>query len=91
MTPDQIDRLIAVLERVAAAAEKPIVIMHTHSGPLGQPMPQGSYYPHSPIMPPRYWGEPIGSSGLSVTHASDCALHNMPAYPAGDCTCGATQ
>jgi len=42
-------------------------------------------------MPPRYWGEPIGSSGLSVTHASDCALHNMPAYPAGDCTCGATQ
>ena len=24
-----------------------------------------------------------------VIHASDCALHNMPAYPAGPCDCGA--
>ena len=23
-------------------------------------------------------------------HASDCAVHNMPAYSAGECTCGAT-
>ncbi len=21
-------------------------------------------------------------------HASDCAVHNMPAYPAGSCDCG---
>jgi hypothetical protein len=25
-----------------------------------------------------------------VDHASDCAMNNMPAYPAGACTCGAT-
>lgn len=23
-------------------------------------------------------------------HASDCAVHNEPAYPAGPCDCGAT-
>lgn len=25
--------------------------------------------------------------GGSVDHTSDCALHNMPAYPAGECDC----
>lgn len=24
-----------------------------------------------------------------VPHASDCAVHNEPAYPAGPCSCGA--
>lgn len=24
-----------------------------------------------------------------VKHASDCAVHNMPAMPAGPCDCGA--
>ena len=24
-----------------------------------------------------------------LVHASDCALHNPPAYPAGPCDCGA--
>ncbi len=24
-----------------------------------------------------------------IVHASDCALHNEPAYPAGPCDCGA--
>ena len=24
-----------------------------------------------------------------MDHASDCARHNEPAYPAGDCDCGA--
>ena len=24
-----------------------------------------------------------------MQHASDCAVHNMPAYPAGPCDCGA--
>ena len=26
---------------------------------------------------------------MSATHASDCAIHNEPALPAGDCDCGA--
>jgi hypothetical protein len=25
----------------------------------------------------------------AVVHASDCAVHNAPAYEAGPCTCGA--
>lgn len=25
-----------------------------------------------------------------IAHASDCAVHNEPAYPAGPCDCGAT-
>lgn len=25
------------------------------------------------------------------THLSDCALHNLPAYPAGECNCGAPE
>jgi hypothetical protein len=24
-----------------------------------------------------------------IVHASDCEVHNEPAYPAGECTCGA--
>ncbi|HEM8998811.1 TPA: glucosaminidase domain-containing protein [Burkholderia cenocepacia] len=34
---------------------------------------------------------PAGSVGpaLEVTHASDCAVHNEPAYPNGPCNCGA--
>lgn len=27
----------------------------------------------------------------SCNHASDCAVHNEPAYPNGDCTCGASK
>ena len=27
---------------------------------------------------------------MSGTHASDCAVHNEPAYPNGPCNCGAT-
>lgn len=27
--------------------------------------------------------------GQPRTHASDCAVHNEPAYPAGPCNCGA--
>jgi hypothetical protein len=27
----------------------------------------------------------------AVAHASDCALHNAPAYKAGACTCGAVK
>lgn len=26
---------------------------------------------------------------LDITHASDCAMHNEPAYPNGPCDCGA--
>lgn len=26
-----------------------------------------------------------------VLHASDCAVHNEPAYPKGECSCGATK
>lgn len=26
-----------------------------------------------------------------IMHASDCAVHNMPGYPARMCDCGATQ
>lgn len=26
---------------------------------------------------------------LAVVHASDCAVHDAPAYEAGSCTCGA--
>jgi len=25
---------------------------------------------------------------MTVCHASDCAIHNAPAYPAGACDCG---
>ena len=25
---------------------------------------------------------------MTCTHSSDCAVHNSPAYPAGECTCG---
>jgi len=28
--------------------------------------------------------------GEKVEHASDCAVHNMPAYPNGPCDCGRT-
>lgn len=26
-----------------------------------------------------------------IVHTSDCAVHNMPAFPAGKCTCGADE
>ncbi|MFA5868007.1 MAG: hypothetical protein WC891_08675 [Actinomycetota bacterium] len=29
-------------------------------------------------------------SKLKNTHASDCAVHNEPAYPNGPCNCGMT-
>ena len=29
----------------------------------------------------------LGCQGGQCRHASDCAVHNMPAYPAGDCDC----
>ena len=32
-----------------------------------------------------------GTKASQVVHASDCAVHNMPAYPAGPCDCGATK
>ncbi len=28
------------------------------------------------------------SANTCCGHASDCAVHSEPAYPAGDCTCG---
>lgn len=28
---------------------------------------------------------------MSTQHASDCAVHNMPAYPNGPCDCGAIE
>ena len=31
-----------------------------------------------------------GSCGPSLEHASDCAVHNEPAYPKGPCDCGVT-
>lgn len=31
-----------------------------------------------------------GSEAQTVRHASDCAVHDAPAYSAGPCTCGAT-
>jgi hypothetical protein len=33
--------------------------------------------------------EAIVSPGDGVAHASDCAVHNAPAYPPGPCDCGA--
>ena len=27
----------------------------------------------------------------SIIHWSDCAVHNTPAYPAGECDCGAAK
>ena len=32
---------------------------------------------------------PAHECGEACLHASDCAVHNAPAYPAGECTCGA--
>lgn len=29
------------------------------------------------------------SGETEVAHMSSCAVHNMPAYPAGPCDCGA--
>lgn len=31
----------------------------------------------------------VGATGRKVQHASDCAVNNGPAYPAGPCDCGA--
>lgn len=31
-----------------------------------------------------------GARSEAVVHASDCAMHNLPALPSGSCTCGAT-
>ncbi len=28
---------------------------------------------------------------MTMRHASDCAVHNMPAYPNGPCDCGAIE
>lgn len=38
--------------------------------------------------PPKH--EPKKRSKRVVEHASDCAVHNAPAYEPGRCTCGAT-
>lgn len=29
--------------------------------------------------------------GRAIVHASDCAVHNAPAYEPGPCDCGATK
>lgn len=34
-------------------------------------------------------GKRAVSKRREVVHASDCAMHNAPAYEAGACTCGA--
>lgn len=31
------------------------------------------------------------AGALDVRHASDCAVHNEPAYPAGECNCNAEE
>jgi hypothetical protein len=36
------------------------------------------------------WFRPIEENVSEGTHASDCAVHNEPAMPAGDCDCGAS-
>lgn len=33
----------------------------------------------------------LGLDPIPTEHASDCATHNEPAYPAGPCDCGATK
>ena len=30
----------------------------------------------------------VAEKGVCCRHASDCAVHNEPAYPAGECDCG---
>ena len=39
------------------------------------------------LLPPPSSPEPAHAT--PVTHSSDCAVYNMPAYPAGPCDCGA--